>query len=68
MRASPYDLAELGYPAVKIETPAGKAEYVAGQRRFAEAGQLLRRRVLDALDVLDGAAGSAGGAPAPQRR
>jgi len=59
---------------VKIETPTGKAEYVAGQRRFAEAGQLLRRRVLDALDVLDvldvldGAAGSAGGAPAPQRR
>lgn len=71
MRASPYDLAELGYPAVKIETPTGKAEYVAGQRRFAEAGQLLRRRVLDALDVLDvldGAAGSAGAAPAPQRR
>ena len=33
MRASPYDLSELGYPPVAIETAEGKAEYVAAQRR-----------------------------------
>ena len=32
MRASPYDLTELGYQPVPIETAAGKAEYVAAQR------------------------------------
>jgi hypothetical protein len=25
MRASPYDLADLGYPPVRIETPEGRA-------------------------------------------
>ena len=29
MRASPYDLAELGYAPIAIETPAGRAEYAA---------------------------------------
>lgn len=49
MRASPYDLADLGYPAIPIETPAGKAEYVARQREFAERGGRLRRRLLAAV-------------------
>jgi hypothetical protein len=49
MRASPYDLSDLGYAPVRIETPAGKAEYVAGQREFARAGQLLRHRLLAVL-------------------
>ncbi|HEY5881247.1 MAG TPA: 3-methyladenine DNA glycosylase, partial [Nakamurella sp.] len=35
MRASPYDLSDLGYPPIRIETAAGKAEYVAAQRDFA---------------------------------
>ena len=35
MRASPYDLSDLGYPPVPIESAAGKAEYVAAQREFA---------------------------------
>ena len=35
MRASPYDLAELGYPPVRIETPAGRAEYARAQAAFA---------------------------------
>jgi len=52
MRASPYDLAELGYQPVRIETPAGKAEYVAAQRGFAQAAQMLRRRLLAMLDAL----------------
>lgn len=55
MRASPYDLAALGYPPVPIETARGKAEYVASQRGFAERGAPLRRRLLETL--------SAGGRP-----
>ena len=53
MRASPYDLAALGYSPVRIETPEGKAEYVDAQRGFAERGTLLRARLLAALDRLD---------------
>jgi hypothetical protein len=50
MRAAPYDLGELGYEPIPIETPDGKAEYVAAQRGFSERGQRLRRRLLHALD------------------
>jgi hypothetical protein len=52
MRASPYDLTELGYAPVPIETPEGKAEYAAAQRGFAARGQALRRRLLAAVDEL----------------
>jgi hypothetical protein len=45
MRASPYDLAELGYPPVEIETAAGKSAYVEAQRRFAERAEPLRARL-----------------------
>ena len=38
MRASPYDLSDLGYDPVRIETPEGKQEYAAAQREFAERG------------------------------
>ena len=46
MRASPYDLAGFGYPAVPIETPAGRAEYVRAQTAIAERAAPLRARVL----------------------
>lgn len=46
MRASPYDLADLGYPPVRIETPAGRAEYARAQQRFAERSAPLRQRLL----------------------
>ncbi len=46
MRASPYDLSALGYDPVRIETPEGKQEYVAAQRRFAERGVPLRGRLV----------------------
>jgi hypothetical protein len=46
MRASPYDLADFGYPPVRIETPEGRAEYAAAQRGFAERGQVLRERLV----------------------
>src|SRR5664279_2710834 len=45
MRASPYDLSALGYRPVAIETAEGKAEYVAAQREFGRAAQLLRERL-----------------------
>jgi hypothetical protein len=52
MRASPYDLSGLGYPPVRVETPAGKQEYVAAQRSFAERGAPLRRRLIEECDRL----------------
>jgi hypothetical protein len=52
MRAAPYDLSELGYEPVRIETPAGRAEYAAAQREFAARGQELRARLLTAIDTL----------------
>ena len=52
MRASPYDLLEHGYEPVAIETPEGKAEYVAAQRGFAERGAVLRARLIELCDVL----------------
>ncbi|MEV0808551.1 3-methyladenine DNA glycosylase [Micromonospora sp. NPDC050200] len=50
MRASPYDLAALGYPPVRVETPEGRAEYATAQRGFAERAAVLRSRLLAALD------------------
>lgn len=52
MRASPYDLADLGYPAIRIETPAGRAEYVVLQREFAERARPLREYLIHACDRL----------------
>ncbi|HWN28079.1 MAG TPA: 3-methyladenine DNA glycosylase [Actinomycetospora sp.] len=52
MRASPYDLADLGYAPVAIETPEGKAAYVEAQRAFAARGAALRRRLLAVVDAL----------------
>ncbi|MFG3714170.1 3-methyladenine DNA glycosylase [Micromonospora sp. NPDC047730] len=49
MRASPYDLSDLGYPPVRVETPEGRAEYAAAQRGFADRAAVLRARLLDAL-------------------
>ena len=52
MRAAPYDLRALGYEPVEIETPAGKATYVAAQRGFSTRAQALRRRLIDACDAM----------------
>lgn len=48
MQASPYDMEPWGGEPVRIETPAGKAEYVRRQRAFAERGNVLRARILEA--------------------
>ena len=54
MQASPYDLSELGFPPIPIETAEGKATYVARQRQFARRAQPLRGRLLDALSATTG--------------
>ncbi|SEE46545.1 3-methyladenine DNA glycosylase [Jiangella alba] len=46
MRASPYDLSDLGYAPVRIETTEGKREYVERQRAFAARGADVRARLL----------------------
>ena len=65
MRASPYDLRELGVEPVRIETSEGKAEYVAAQRAFSGRAQALRARLVDACDELLGAGASP--SPVPHR-
>lgn len=52
MRAAPYDLRELGYEPVRIETVQGKQEYARAQRGFTLRTNDLRRRLLAALDGL----------------
>lgn len=46
MRAAPYDLEDLGFSPVKVETAAGKAEYAERQRTFAERGAPLRAALI----------------------
>ncbi|MEY3773538.1 MAG: hypothetical protein RLZZ129_318 [Verrucomicrobiota bacterium] len=46
MRASPYDLAALGFPPLAIETAEGRAEYERHQRAFALRGEPLRARLV----------------------
>jgi len=50
MEAAPYDLGDWGVEPVRIETADGKAEYVRRQREFAERGNELRARILEAWD------------------
>jgi hypothetical protein len=52
MRASPYDLTDLGHEPVLIETADGKQEYAAAQRGFAERGAPLRQRLVEECERL----------------
>ncbi|HVW40190.1 MAG TPA: 3-methyladenine DNA glycosylase [Amycolatopsis sp.] len=52
MRASPYDLSDLGYQPVRIETPAGRAEYARAQARFARRAAPLRDRLISQCNYL----------------
>jgi hypothetical protein len=52
MRASPYDVAELGYVPVRIETPDGKQAYAAAQRELADRAAPLRQRLLAVCERL----------------
>ncbi|GGS34143.1 MULTISPECIES: 3-methyladenine DNA glycosylase [Actinokineospora] len=52
MRASPYDLADLGYSPVRIETERGRAEYVRAQAAFAERAAPLRSALIELCSTL----------------
>lgn len=52
MRAAPYDLADLGYEPIRVETPEGRREYAAAQRDLLARAELLRARLLEALHRL----------------
>jgi len=52
MRAAPYDLADLGFSPIPVETAAGKAEYADAQRGFAERGAPLRARLISECERL----------------
>ncbi|WP_405496248.1 3-methyladenine DNA glycosylase [Nocardia sp. NBC_00511] len=54
MKASPYDLLDLGYQPIRIETPSGRAEYVRAQSQLAERSAVLRARLLEACRDLLG--------------
>jgi len=46
MRASPYDLRNLGFAPIAVETPGGRAEYEQHQRAFTARGEPLRARLI----------------------
>lgn len=48
MRASPYNLREIGFQPICIETADGRAEYVRWQRKISECARPIRQRVLTA--------------------
>lgn len=52
MRAAPYDLRDLGFEPVRVETAEGKRAYAAAQRSFAERGAPLRARLIGACETL----------------
>ena len=52
MRASPYDVTDLGLDPIPVETPEGKAAYVQEQRRLARLAAPLRERLLGAVTEL----------------
>jgi hypothetical protein len=55
MRAAPYDLGDLGYEPIRVETPEGRREYGRQQRELAAAAASLRARLVAAVSELRGA-------------
>ena len=54
MKAAPYDLADLGFEPVRIETPEGKREYAETQRAFSERAGPIRERLIHECERLLG--------------
>lgn len=52
MRASPYDLASLGYAPIRIETEEGRLDYERHQRLFHDNARPLRERLIKVCDAL----------------
>ncbi|PRC44619.1 3-methyladenine DNA glycosylase, partial [Mycobacterium sp. ITM-2017-0098] len=58
MQASPYDLRDLGFAPIAVETPNGRREYARAQEAISERAAPLRARLLDRCAALqDTAAG-----------
>ena len=59
MRASPYDLQELGVEPIQVQTSQGRALYAAEQQRFMASAAIVRgniqRQIAELLAVLDAA-------------
>ncbi|MFN3338919.1 MAG: hypothetical protein ACK40Z_04410 [Dietzia sp.] len=53
MRSSPYDLSTWGLDPIPVETPEGRATFVAHQRGWIRRTQVLRARYLDAVRTLE---------------
>ncbi len=55
MRASPYDLADLGFTPIAIETAAGREEYVAYQQQLYAKAQPIREKLLGVFQQMENA-------------
>lgn len=64
MRASPYDLRELGYEPVRIETPEGRERYESEQRELAARARPVREKLMRAAMFLSSQARAGEIAPA----
>jgi hypothetical protein len=53
MRASPYDMSEQGYEPIKVETEAGRAEYLNYQKEIWQAGRPVREKLLKAYQKIE---------------
>lgn len=51
MRAAPYDLIDLGFEPIAIESAEGRAEYLAMQRSIFERAADLRQRLIHVLQA-----------------
>lgn len=52
MRASPYDLSEYGFEAIRIETPDGRKTYQRIQMEIGEKGRWLAARLAEEITYL----------------
>ena len=50
MRASPYDFSAIGLKPITIETPEGRSEYEAEQRRLSALAEPVRARLIAELE------------------
>ncbi|MGO1510425.1 MAG: hypothetical protein ACTHXO_12310 [Actinomycetaceae bacterium] len=52
MAAAPYDMSSYGLEPVRIEEPAGRAEYARRQREMSERADPLRARLIDVTTAI----------------
>ncbi len=52
MQASPYDAREFGLEPIKIETEAGRKEYLDLQTRFFENSRPIRKKLIEAYEIV----------------